>query len=368
MRMAAGLALMLAAVSAPAATQFGTGTFTWDDGLTAAWSTNSGGPYNSVWTPGNDGVLEGFRRHGQHRRRGRHRAQPLLYEYHRLSRTEQYADAERRHADHHGGSGLAATINSIIAGSAGLAKSGTGTLTLTGANTYTGGTVINANSGTLTTTNTSTTTPGLGTGAIVMGAGSTLNIYGTYASAPTFANTFSGAGTLKHIFNSTQNLTMNNVTGVSGTIQLSRTGSNTSTWSPSAGTYAGALILDQGIVLNVGNVTFTKGITVAGNGTTAAITPSGTLGGKPHAARSVTFNSQVNASTPSGGGAIIAGNVTSGAGSGTQILYMYNGSDYHRAENFSGNISDGGTGGKISVYSNTGANDHLATLERHEYL
>ena len=40
------------------------------------------------------------------------------------------------------GSGLSATINSLVAGSAGLVKSGAGTFTLGGNNTYTGGTTV----------------------------------------------------------------------------------------------------------------------------------------------------------------------------------------------------------------------------------
>ena len=42
------------------------------------------------------------------------------------------------------GSGIDATINSIIAGSVGLTKTGAGTLTLGGTNTYTGTTAVNA--------------------------------------------------------------------------------------------------------------------------------------------------------------------------------------------------------------------------------
>jgi fibronectin-binding autotransporter adhesin len=42
-----------------AQTQHGSGAFTWDNGTTASWGSLFGGPYSSVWTAGNDAVLEG---------------------------------------------------------------------------------------------------------------------------------------------------------------------------------------------------------------------------------------------------------------------------------------------------------------------
>jgi len=45
---------------ARAATQYGTGSFTWDAGISSVWSMASGGPYNTAaWTNGNDAVFEG---------------------------------------------------------------------------------------------------------------------------------------------------------------------------------------------------------------------------------------------------------------------------------------------------------------------
>ena len=52
--------LAIAPPSARAATQYGAGAFTWDNGTTAKWSSTPGGPnYNTVWTSGNDAVFEG---------------------------------------------------------------------------------------------------------------------------------------------------------------------------------------------------------------------------------------------------------------------------------------------------------------------
>ncbi len=72
-------------------------------------------------------------------------------------------------------SSVSATIGSIIAGSAGLTQTGTGTLTLNGPNTYTGTTTVS--SGTLLINNTNATT------AINVGLGSKLGTLGGSGSA-----------------------------------------------------------------------------------------------------------------------------------------------------------------------------------------
>ena len=83
--------------------------------------------------------------------------------------------------------GVTATIGSVIAGPADLTKAGTGTLTLIGANTYTGGTTIGA--GTLAVGNGGTAGT-LGTGAITNNATLSLNRSDTL----TVANAVSGTG------------------------------------------------------------------------------------------------------------------------------------------------------------------------------
>jgi autotransporter-associated beta strand protein len=86
-----------------------------------------------------------------------------------------------------------ATISAVVTGSAGLSKSGFGTLTLTGANAYTNDTTINA--GTLEIGDGGTTGT-LGSGAVFIDSGAFLSInrsndYGTGSS-----QVFSGAGTI----------------------------------------------------------------------------------------------------------------------------------------------------------------------------
>jgi autotransporter-associated beta strand protein len=80
-----------------------------------------------------------------------------------------------------GGNNNSTTFNGIVSGSGGLAKSGSGTFTLSGSNGYSGGTTIN--NGTLLVNNTAGS--GTGTGAVVVNAGATLGGTGAIAGAVT---------------------------------------------------------------------------------------------------------------------------------------------------------------------------------------
>ncbi|HEX7262228.1 MAG TPA: autotransporter-associated beta strand repeat-containing protein, partial [Luteolibacter sp.] len=72
------------------------------------------------------------------------------------------------------GSGVTATISSIVAGTNGLTKEGAGTLTLSGLNTFTG--VVNVNAGILTSATTSTVAGSFLGGAGTSGARRVVNI------------------------------------------------------------------------------------------------------------------------------------------------------------------------------------------------
>ncbi len=121
---------------------------------------------------------------------------------------------------------LTDTISSIIAGSAGLTKAGTGTLVLTGANTYTAGTTVSA--GTLQIGN-GTVNGTIGSGAYSVASGATLRLNYATASGPTWAN-ITGAGTLS----------LNSAQAVNGT-------ANWGTTNLGSG-FTGTLVLEKGRV------------------------------------------------------------------------------------------------------------------------
>lgn len=136
----------------------------------------------------------------------------------------------------------------VISGTGALTKSGTGTLTLTGANTYAGGTTVNA--GTLAGTTTSLQ------GAIVNNA----TVSFDQAANGTYAGAMSGTGTLAK-------------TGA-GTLTL--TGANTYAGGTTvnAGTLVGTTTSLQGNIVNNAAVSFDQ----AANGTYAgAMSGTGTL-------------------------------------------------------------------------------------------
>ena len=81
-----------------------------------------------------------------------------------------------------------ASIGSLLAGSAGLVKAGNGVLALSGSNSYTGGTQIDA--GAINVTNASA----LGAGTVTLGASGTALFHGTGSAGYTIANAIAGTG------------------------------------------------------------------------------------------------------------------------------------------------------------------------------
>jgi autotransporter-associated beta strand protein len=169
------------------------------------------------------------------------------------------------------------TVNSVLEGSAGLIKSGTGALVLTGANTVTGAVSITggtlqigsdgalgnasndvANNGTLKTTSNTSLGSGrdlTGSGSLDIGGGTTLTVNGAFSqTGTTLAN--SGTLDLQGATRSVGNLTVNAAGTVNGSGAISATGLT-------AGLSSGIASINPGIVFSSGD----KTVNVASGGT-----------------------------------------------------------------------------------------------------
>ncbi len=224
-----------------------------------------------------------------------------------------------------GATTLSGIIENGTGGSVAISQTGTGALTLSNtASTYSGGLTVGAAAGVVTaTTNNGTNVSGLGTGAVSVGAGSTLNLLSanTIATATTINNTLTGTGLLKLTFTGTTatNTFLNGVSGFGGTIQLSNTGVNGDKLNTNAnyGNLAASLIVDSGSSLFVtGNSTtnFNGGISISGTGNSenrgAIRLGAGVLGGNISLGGSSTVGLE---------GGYLTGGISAGV-AGTQTL------------------------------------------------
>jgi fibronectin-binding autotransporter adhesin len=203
------------------------------------------------------------------------------------------------------------TIGSVITGSSGLIKSGTGTLTLTGNNTYSGGTEISA--GTVQIANGTGSTATAGSDAIQVDTnGSLIFNYGATAS---FNNNLTGTGTI--IQNGPGEVTLNGNDSFSGLIQINNTnldfyGSNSGSGQPRIAISSnGTLKLGLGFV--GGTLTISE---LSGSGTVneGINTTSGTRTLCVNQASTTTFSGVLSDSTLSRYLAVIK------SGTGTLVL------------------------------------------------
>ncbi|HSR78162.1 MAG TPA: autotransporter-associated beta strand repeat-containing protein [Xanthobacteraceae bacterium] len=198
--------------------------------------------------------------------------------------------------------GLGATFSGVLSGGGGLAKAGAGTLTLSGANTYAGGTALNA--GTLAVgSNTA-----LGAGALTFASGTTLQSAAN-GLLLTNAMTLNGADTVDTQANA---LTLSG--NIDGTGALTKVGTGTLTLS-GANTYAGGTALNAGTLavgsntaLGTGTLTFASGTTLQSAANGLSLANSMTLNGTD------TVDTQANALTLSAVVGGTGGLVKTGAG------------------------------------------------------
>ncbi|WP_187275176.1 autotransporter-associated beta strand repeat-containing protein [Methylobacterium sp. WL120] len=157
-----------------------------------------------------------------------------------------------------GGSNASTAYAGTISGSGGLIKVGTGTFTLSGANSYTGTTTVSA--GTLANTG---------------------SLAGPVANAATFTNAGSVAGALANAGNATNTGSLSGGVANSGNLTTSGTIAggltNTGTVTASAGRIDGAIANNAGTFSVTGNVASNGTLTNAG-GATVAVAGSGAYG------------------------------------------------------------------------------------------
>jgi fibronectin-binding autotransporter adhesin len=137
-------------------------------------------------------------------------------------------------------------VNSVVSGAFGITKSGSGTLTLSGANTFSGGVTLNNGTLLLGSSSSGNITSGpLGTGSLTLNNGTKLGV--ASGTGPiTIANYVSldsTASTNVTVDTANGNLTLSGV--VSGNASLTKTAANTLTLSGS-NTYTGATVINGG--------------------------------------------------------------------------------------------------------------------------
>lgn len=214
----------------------------------------------------------------------------------------------------------------------GLTKIGLGTLTLSGANTYTGLTAVNAG---VLQINSTASLPG----SVNVAPSGALRLL---SSNTAWTNTVTGSGLVQIQFApvGASNTTLNNITGFTGTVELTTTGATGDKWTTSTNAPGVTVKVNSGTQLFLGGASTFAGVQIIGTGNTenrGAIRLSNTLNAPVTLLGNATIGTE---------GGTITGPVTSGA-AGTQTLTIGAPSNNTLSATFNGAI--GGGAGAIAL-------------------
>lgn len=234
-----------------------------------------------------------------------------------------------------------ATVNTALDGTAGLNKTGTGTLILGGTNIYTGGTTVSA--GTL-----QITAPANLSGATSIASGATVNLV-TSATNATLANAFTGSGTLKLTLGGApaNGAFATGIVGFNGTVQVSSTSTTANKFAINVATTAAGtrVVVDTNNTLFISTAASTiHSLSLQGTGNTEG---RGSL--RIANALTATNGTTLLTSTTIGVEAgTLNGNIYGTATTGnTQNLTI--GGTGSTTGTFNGAIVDGGGGGAVAL-------------------
>ena len=270
----------------------------------------------------------------------------------------------------------ALTVNGVVSGGNTLTKAGTGDVILSGANTYSGGTVVNAGTLTSYAGSAAGTKAMFGTGVVTVNSGATVRFLAdSTGNSMTYANTFnlnsaslisqdanvtvngtlalSGANTMNVVY-SDKSATLAGVVG--GTGSITKTGPGTLTLSNNGNTFSGGVTVSAGTfavsagtgagaksLFGTGSVTVNTGATVrVGAGSTSN-------------AMSYANNFNLNGGTLHAQDAVVTygGTITLGANSTVTVQYSGKNAIFANPVGGAGGLTKTGDGSLILAANNT---------------